>query len=157
MLFWSSMVLLLPSLPPSQRLCFSTPWHPGFWGRHMCVLLCSWDGGRRIDLPEPRCHPCPLPAPGRGCPLCLLLAASGSGTQHHSDRTVLRQPSERADSWTKARFLHLLAGATAPEGARPISSSQAPAKGRCLGGAGRTDGCPQSCSWASTLRMERES
>lgn len=151
------MDLPLPNLPPSWRLSFSAPRHPGFWGRHICVLWCSWDGGRRTDFTEsqvPSIHPS---SPWQALFLCLSLAASGSGTQHHSDRTVLRRPSEQADAWTEARFLHLLAGGTALEGARPISSSQAAAKGRWLGGAGRTDGCPQNRSWASILKTAKES
>ncbi|XP_048958278.1 tetraspanin-9 isoform X2 [Canis lupus baileyi] len=58
--FWSFMDLPLPNLPPSWRLSFSAPWHPGFWGRHICVLLCSWDGGRRTDFTESQLCGCGL-------------------------------------------------------------------------------------------------
>lgn len=93
---------------------------------------CSWDEGR-TDLPESQVPCTPPSSPWQAWLLCLRLAAPGSGTRHRSDRTILGWPSQQANAWTKARFSHLPAGRTALEGARPSSSSQATAKGRCPG------------------------
>lgn len=105
-------------------------------------------------LRAPRCHPCPL-QPGRRCSsasrwqrLVLELGTALIGPSWGS------QASRCLDQGT---FSHLLASGTAPEGARPVSGSRATAKGRCPGGAGRTDRRPRNCSWAPSWKVESES
>lgn len=145
---WSTRDPLLPSLP-FLGLSFPTAQASSLSRLLGKTGLCAaaqlvWgpcSGGRgRTDLPKPQAPSMPASRPWQMLLLCFPLAAPGSGTRHHSDRTVLGWLSQRAEAWTKARFLHLPAGGTAQGGASPISGSWATAKGRCPGAqAGQTD------------------